>query len=208
MKSKIIAILLTGMMLMPTVAYAKGETQVPQGKSEVNTQFENKLVKMEGSLKDLKIKGSEFKNNSDIEAFISSLKAKHEIMMANTKKSIELKKQISVKKQELASILAAIKAGTKSLPADQLTLLTSKSKLLKENIDKIKILPGICSEEKNTQENIKGKRFKGAITSLDKVIANQEARYAKLVELNANMDTLLAIARQAQPVAAATPSTK
>ncbi|MBC8063137.1 MAG: hypothetical protein H7Y18_21095 [Clostridiaceae bacterium] len=208
MKSKIIALVLTGMMLMPTIAFAEGQNDITDAKSQVHSQFDNKTVKIEDKVKQLEIKGKGLKNNPATEAFISELKAKHEIMKANTKKSIELKKQISAKKQELKSILADIKAGKKTLSAEQLQVLTSKSKALKDNIEKIKNLPGISSEAKTTQENIRGKKFEVALASLDKVIAKQEARYAKLVELNATMDTLLTIARQAQPVTTATNTSK
>ena len=207
MKSKIIAVVLTGMMLMPTVAYAKGQKEVPKGNHEVQTQVESKTVNTEDNAKELDGKGKGQENKAAIETFKSEIKAKHEIMKANTQKSIELKKQISTKKQELASILSDIKAGTKTLSADQLALLTSKATAVKETVENIKALPTTNADAKDTQEDYKGKKFENALASLDKVIAKQEARYAKLVELNTNLDALLTIARQAQSVTTDTTTT-
>ena len=225
MKSKIIAILLTGMMLMPTVAYAKDKNETSKEKPQVHTRIQEKVANVEGKYKKTKdtiekietkinrtTKKLETKDkvkeiNAATETLKTELKAKHEIMKANTLKINELKKQIKAKKQELTSILSDIKAGKKTLSADQLELLTSKIKILKETAKALKTLPRIDSDVELTQKHIKGKNFETALASLDKVIAKQEARYAKLVELNTNIDSLLAIARQAQPLVPATADT-
>ena len=225
MKSKIIAILLTGMMLMPTVAYAKDKNETSKEKPQVHTRIQEKVANVEGKYKKTKdtiekietkinrtTKKLETKDkvkeiNAATETLKTELKAKHEIMKANTLKINELKKQIKAKKQELTSILSDIKAGKKTLSADQLELLTSKVKALKETAKALKTLPRIDSDVELTQKHIKGKNFETALASLDKVIAKQEARYAKLVELNTNIDSLLAIARQAQPLVPATADT-
>jgi len=225
MKSKIIAILLTGMMLMPTVAYAKDKNETSKEKPQVHTRIQEKVANVEGKYKKTKdtiekietkinrtTKKLETKDkvkeiNAATEALKTELKAKHEIMKTNTLKINELKKQIKAKKQELTSILSDIKAGKKTLSADQLELLTSKIKILKETAKALKTLPRIDSDVELTQKHIKGKNFETALASLDKVIAKQEARYAKLVELNTNIDSLLAIARQAQPLVPATADT-
>ncbi len=204
MKNKIMAIVLTGVMLMPTLAYAKGQNEAPKGKTEVKAQSQSTSLKTEENTKaqENKAKAQENKaeNKAAIEEFKAQIKAKHEIMKANTQKSIALKKQISSKKQEIALILADIKAGKKTLSPEQLDLLTAKADIVKETVATVKTLPTINPDVDNTQQKIKGKNFEAALSSLDKVIAKQEARYAKLVELNTNMDALLAIARQAQPV--------
>ena len=225
MKSKIIAILLTGMMLMPTVAYAKDKNETSKDKPQVHTSIQEKIANVEGkskktkdtiekietkinrTTKKLETKDKVKEINAATEALKTELKAKHEIMKANTLKINELKKQIKAKKQELTSILSDIKAGKKTLSADQLELLTSKVKALKETAKALKTLPRIDSDVELTQKHIKGKNFETALASLDKVIAKQEARYAKLVELNTNIDSLLVIARQAQPVVPTTADT-
>ena len=225
MKSKIIAILLTGMMLMPTVAYAKDKNETSKEKPQVHTRIQEKVANVEGkskktkdtiekietkinrTTKKLETKDKVKEINAATETLKTELKAKHEIMKTNTLKINELKKQIKAKKQELTSILSDIKAGKKTLSADQLELLTSKIKILKETAKALKTLPRIDSDVELTQKHIKGKNFETALASLDKVIAKQEARYAKLVELNTNIDSLLAIARQAQPLVPATADT-
>lgn len=204
MRNKIIALVLTGIMLMPTVSYAKGQKENPNAKSKAKVETQVKNAKAASKVKQksvTKAKNTKAKENKAVIAqFKAQIKAKHEIMKANTKKLVELRKQINAKKEELSSILDAIKAGTKTLAPDQLELLISKADIVKENADEIKTLPTVDSDIENTQKDINGKKFQAALSSLDKVIAKQEAKYAKLVELNNSLDALLAIARQAQPV--------
>lgn len=206
MRNKIIALVLTGMILMPTVSYAKGQNENPNAKSKakVEAKVKNAKAKTTSKVKQksvTKTKNTKAKENKTaIAQFKAQIKAKHEIMKANTKKLVELRKQINAKKEELSSILDAIKAGTKTLAPDQLELLISKADIVKENADEIKALPTVNSDVENTQKDINGKKFQAALSSLDKVIAKQEAKYAKLVQLNNSLDALLAIARQAQPV--------
>ena len=93
------------------------------------------------------------------------------------------------------------------MPSDQLDLLLAKADAVKETADAVKALPAVSPDVDNTQQDIKGNKFEAALSSLDKVIAKQETRYAKLVELNTKLDDLLAIARQAQPVTTAATTT-
>lgn len=222
MKKKILSIVLITVLLIPTAAYAKGQNGIGKQKAETKTEIttqkasdiEDNNQKPNVQLKNInsqsktgqtpqnktKEEAKKLENNTEKEQFKAQIRAKHEIMKTNTKKINELKKQINTKKQELASILADIKAGIKTLPSDQLDLLLAKAEAVKETADAVKALPAVSPDVDNTEQNFKSNKFEAALSSLDKVITKQEARYAKLVELNSKLDDLLAIARQAQPV--------
>ena len=201
MNKKIIALVLTGIMLVPTAVFAEGKKETNNGKAEIHTNIQNSTSKTETNKQEDKAKGNKSQENKTAsQEFKIQIRAKHEIMKGNTKKINELKKQVNTKRKELSSILEAIKAGTKTLSADQLNVLTTKADALKQVVKDVKALPAIKADVENTQEDINVNKFESALASLDKVIAKQEARYAKLEELSSKLDELLAIARQAQPV--------
>jgi hypothetical protein len=203
MKNKILVFVLAGLMLIPTAAYGKNLKDNPKDKAEIQEQAKHKTVDSEKlSNDDKKIKGKDKaeENKAIAEEFKFEMSSRHKIMKANTKNTAELRKEINTKKQELASILADIKLGNKTLSKEQLDLLTAKSVITKDTDSNINNVPNENSDLDDIKEGIKGKKFKTALSSLDSVIAKQENRYSKLVELNAQLDELLAIARQAQNV--------
>lgn len=208
MNKKIIALVLTGIMLVPTAVFAEGNKGTNKGKAEIETKIQNSTSTAETNEQEDKAKENKSQENKAAsQEFKAQIRAKHEIMKANTKKINELKKQVNTKREELSSILEAIKAGTKTLSADQLNILTTKAAALKQVVQEVKSLPALKADVENTQEDIKVSKFEAALASLDKVIAKQEARYAKLQELSSKLDELLVIARQAQPVVStSTPS--
>ena len=138
--------------------------------------------------------------------FKTDIKLKHTIMKENIDKSIKIKKEISSKKQEIAIILGAIKAGTKTLSAEELNQLITNSSEIKQSITAIQSLQEINSDVKSAGNDIKSGKFETALASLDKVIAKQEDRYSKLVLLNENLNKLLAIAHNAKDVIIGEPS--
>lgn len=173
---------------------------------ETNTNVNVNEVTIKKQEKNTTSQENKAANNSAKEQFKAQLRAKHEIMKANITKINELKKEINLKKAELETILTDIQQGKKTLSSEQLTLLTQKAALVKQSADAVKALPKINSDVDRTQENIKGSKFEVALSSLDNVIAKQEARYVKLVDLNTKLDDLLSIARQAVDVSTAASS--
>lgn len=205
MKKKIIAVLITMILLVPTTVYAKNTNNNGKGNDNMNTTTEQDKEKGSPNSNDNTEKKNQNKarvseNKADQEQFKASLKAKHKIMKENISKTNTLKKEISLEKQELAKILEEIKAGSKTLNSDDFNLLITKSASLRESVSTIQNLPEINSDVKSAGNDIKTGKYETALVSLDKVIAKQEDRYSKLLSLKNSLDDLLAIAKQAVPV--------
>lgn len=205
MKKRIIAILITMILLVPTTVYAKNTNNNGKGNDNMNTTTEQNKEKGSPNSNDNTEKKNQNKdrvaeNKTNQEQFKTSLKAKHSIMKENISKTNSLKKEISSEKQELAKILEEIKAGSKTLNSDDFNLLITKSASLRESVSTIQNLPEINSDVKSAGSDIKIGKYETALASLDKVIANQEDRYAKLLSLKSTLDDLLAIAKQAESV--------
>lgn len=227
MKKRILSIVLTAVLLIPSTVFAKGQ-KAAENQNQAKQQIESTTTSEASTASEAAAEKSSNSKKAEVQTniaqnkqniigqqkkaenisakneFKAQIRAKHEIMKANTKKINELKKQINLKKEELAAILADIDAGKKTLSSDQLALLSQKASLVKDAADALKTSPQINSDVDSVQENVKGNKFEAALASLDKVIAKQDTRYAKLVDLNSKLDDLLAIARQAVPVSTST----
>ena len=216
MKKRIFAILITIVLLVPTTVYGKDANKNGKDNDNMTTKTEDSKGKDNSSKENAKEKyntNSKQENKSTIsenkalqQQFKTDIKLKHTIMKENIDKSIKIKKEISSKKQEIAIILGAIKAGTKTLSAEELNQLITNSSEIKQSITAIQSLPEINSDVKSVGNDIKSGKFETALASLDKVIAKQEDRYSKLVLLNENLNKLLAIAHNAKDVIIGEPS--
>lgn len=218
-KTKIMALTISALLLMPSAAFAKGNDKSsekkPQDKPVVESKASTSQVKTE---KQETQKSTENVNNTEnskkeaaqqkkeenkqaVDEFKAAIKTRHETMKANTVKSMELKKEIAQKRAKLSSILDAIKEGKLTLTQDELDKLTKAAEALKVAGEKVSSLDEINNEVAETQEQVKGKKFEAALAALDKVIAKQEQRIIALQELSNSLDILLGIAETATPVA-------
>lgn len=234
-KKKLIAMVMTSVMLLPTVALAKGNSHnegnngqavVSQQKAHNNGQ-ENSS---EGSKKDSdeanehdkdktkneninkgEDKKEENQQNKDdkkqqIEAFKTQMRAKHETMKQIRQQTIAVRQQVESKTSQLNSIIKEIEAGKKTLSADMLNALLSKSQNLNIDSSSVKATAEVKSEVSDTQDKTNKKDFNNALSSLDKVIAKLQARLNALQQLNSDLDEVLAIANLATAPAPAASS--
>lgn len=196
-KNKIIAVVLSALLLIPSVAYAKGPKDKGNGGG---TTVETGANKGNGKGEDKKAENE--KKKADQEAFKKQMREKHEIMKANTKKSVELRKEIGAMNEELSPILLDIVAGKKTLTEEQLAALTAQAEIVKADAAVVNEFKFISNDVKDTQEKVKGQKFDTALAAMDRVIAKQEARIKGLEKLKEDLKVLLDIAKQAQVVAA------
>jgi chromosome segregation ATPase len=205
-------------MLMPTVAYAKGNSHDSANKggqivSEVNkktteTKISNDL-KVKDSTENVEKKKNEeqrIEKKTQIEAFKTQMKIKHETMKDISKQTILLKKQVQTKSSELKTILNDIKEGKKTLPQDMLTALLAKSENLKIDAKELKATSDINKHLSDTQDKVNKKDFNNALSSLDNVILKLQARLDALKKLNTDLDSALAIANLATVPVPETPT--
>lgn len=232
-KPKIMAILLTVLLVLPSSVYAKENPNKQSGNkpsiiSEEKKQSNSQTVKEEpvkkldntakqdnansqsSSNESIQKQNNEAKRDEkkqQIEAFKTSMKAKHETMKQIRGETITLKKQIETKTVQLKSIINDIKAGNKTLPEDMLTSLLSKADSLKIDSEGLKSTSSIGKDITDTQEKVNKKDFTNALSSLDTVIAKLQARLDALKKLNSDLDDALAIANLATTPAVADSST-
>lgn len=186
-KKALISLVLSIVLLTPTVGFAKGNaqnatTKTKQTISEVKKQI-NQTKKAE--------------KKQQIADFKTEIKAKHATIQQIQQQTIEIKKQIQTKKAQLSSIISDIKTGKKTISADMLAELLSKADDIKNNIAKVKATSEMNKEVTDAQEKINKKDFNNALSSLDKVIAKFQSRLDALKKLNSAMDDALAIANNA-----------
>lgn len=207
---KVIAIVLTALLLIPTTAFAKGPKEKDNGNgngkgTKVETPKEKDKGKSDNGDKGKKDNtGKNDDKKAEHDAFKTQLKEKLAIMKENTKKSVELKKQIEIKGEEIAAILKDIQDGKKTLTTEQMDALLAQSEIVKADVEALNNYKYIKSDVNETEENVKGKKYEGALAALDRVIAKQQGRIVVLEKLNSDLGALLDIAKQAQ-VPAATP---
>ncbi|OPJ62114.1 hypothetical protein [Clostridium oryzae] len=186
MKKKIIAMTLIALLAVPTAAYAKTSKTNPKAAAKVTS-----LSKSSSKSKKEAVKVSKQKQQ---------LKEELTTMKANVKKFVDLKKKVNAKKAELNKIMGAIKEGTKTLPADQLTALNAKIKAISAAYKDATDTASVDSEAKKAEAKSKGTQYSSAITAIDKVIAKQNSKVAKLTKLIGLYDDALTIARTATVV--------
>ena len=212
---KIIVLKLVVSMLIPSVAFAKNNSD--HGKSNVNTsvQSQNSTINESDSQSSSKNTGAKqaTQNNGqankqtntekkdtkkqEIATFKSQIRAKHETMTNLRKQIIAEKQAIDTKSTQLNAIITDIESGKKTLPTDDLNTLLSEAQKLKDDSSAVKATSGVASEVNDAQSNINKKDFNNALASLDKVIAKLQARLAALKQLNSDLDTVLALANKA-----------
>lgn len=202
-KTKIMAIALTVLLVLPSGAYAKGSPNKQSGnkhltvseeKKQSDSQINNSQSSSNGSKEKQNNEAKRDEKKQEIETFKTNMKAKHETMKQIRGETITLKKQIDTKTVQLKSIINDIKAGDKTLPEDMLTSLLSKADSLKIDSDGLKRTSGIGKDVTDAQEKVNKKDFNNALSSLDTVIAKLQARLDALKKLNSDLDDALAIA--------------
>ncbi|HEY5561683.1 MAG TPA: hypothetical protein VIK72_08010 [Clostridiaceae bacterium] len=216
-KKKIIALALTAILLMPTVTFAKGNP-VDAGKSKERVTVQSKTftaskvsdkinvndkAKDNDKVKDNNIDKAKVKEpvnvaltaekKAQLEAFKVALNAKHITMTTLRTETLALKKEIRAKADNLRAISKDIKAGKKVLTAEQLTQLLALSDIIKQDSVNLKATGCINAKVAETQDKVNKRDFSNALTSLDKVIANLQARLVSLNKLNVDLDAALAI---------------
>lgn len=218
-KQKLMALVLSVLLLMPTVAFAKGnphnETKEIKDKPKVVTEEKQKQQQTNNEVKKSEKKANEVKQNNEvkkdekkqqIEAFKTQMKVKHETMKQIRQQTVELKKQIQVNKTELNSIMTDIKAGKKTLSEDMLNSLLLKADALKVDSNEVKATAGINKDAIDAQSKVNKKDFNNALSALDKVIVKLQGRLDALKKLNVDLNDALAIAKLAtEPASPTTP---
>ena len=189
-KKKILAVILSVLLVMPISAYAKGNENNSVNKEQKvvteSNQGKGATVKV---LKEV----NKDQKQQEIATFKIELKNKHETMTALRQQTIELKKQIEDEKTKLEGILEDIKSGAKTLPQDQLTLLLAKVSSLKTDAAVVKTTGIINKDAVDAQSKVQSKDFNNALASLDKVIAKFQARLAALQKLKSDLVDIMAI---------------
>jgi chromosome segregation ATPase len=213
---KLIALVISGLMLMPTIAYAKGNSHDSSNKggqivnSETKNSSDNKNI---GSPENKKVEekkneAKRLEKKSQIEAFKTQMRAKHEIMKQIRQDTKTVKKQVETKTSQLKAIISDIQAGKRTLTEDMLTALLAKSENLKIDINELKATSNINKHLSEAQEKVNKRDFNNALSALDNVIAKLQSRLDALKKLNIDLDAALAIANGATvptPVAGTTP---
>jgi chromosome segregation ATPase len=227
-RQRIIALTMTVLLLIPTIAYAKGNndkekatktTIVEQKETNKGKPDETKTTAPQGKSDQQKAetgqaKADEHKDKKDakkaeIEAFKEAMKLKHKTMTQLKNETQELKKQVELKKEELKATLEELKSGAKTLPEDQLNKLISLAQNLVTDGEKLKETAKI--ETGAVEEQAKAGGFNNALNALETVIGKMQLRLDALKKLNTHIDAMLAIASEAtvptQPVADTTTPT-
>ncbi|MBL4936617.1 hypothetical protein JK636_12695 [Clostridium sp. YIM B02515] len=213
---KLIAVVMSALILMPTAAFAKGNPNsnsnsnagkglqqiISKDKGQAPSTHEDKETsKVENENKGaVQKQANEVKKDAkkqEIEAFKTQMKAKHDTMNQLRKQTISVRHQIEAKTESLTSIINDIQAGKKTLPQDMLDELLLKSQNIKSDTDSVKATSEISKEVSDTQDKVNKQDFNNALSSLDKVISRLQARLDALNKLNADLDELLAIANMA-----------
>lgn len=209
---KLIAVVMSALILMPTAAFAKGNpnSNAAKGQQQIvnkdKGQVQSTSADKEASKAGNENKGAVQKQanedkkdakKQEIEAFKAQIKAKHDTMSQIRKQTIALRQQIEVKTESLTAIINDIEAGKKTLPQDMLDELLLKSQNLKSDTDAVKATSEISKEVSDTQDKVNKQDFNNALASLDKVISKLQARLDALKKLNADLDEVLAIANMA-----------
>jgi chromosome segregation ATPase len=202
---KLIALAISGLMLMPTVAYAKGNTNTSSNKSgQIVSQEKVQSTKQDKpSSSDKNVE-----KKQQIETFKTQMRAKHETMKQIRQDTNAVKKQVETKTSQLKAIISDIQAGKKTLTEDMLTALLAKSENLKIDINELKATSNINKHLSEAQEKVNKRDFNNALSALDNVIAKLQSRLDALKKLNIDLDAALAIANGATvptPVAGTTP---
>lgn len=206
-KRRLLALILSAVLLVPTVAYAKGNSNngenakgkvVSEEKKENNKDNKkevDKEVKKENNGTEKKqaneIKKEEKKEQ--IASFKEAMRAKHETMKAIKQETIEVKKEIQDKKVKLEGILNDIKEGNKEISEETLKSLLEKVESFKTHTKEVKATEDINKNIDETQDKVNKKDFNNALASLDKVIGKLQARLDALKKLNADIDEALAL---------------
>lgn len=179
-RKKIIALVMSCMMLVPTAVYAKGNknSSLNNGK---NIAVE-KVKKNEEKREDKK---------AQVEAFKAQVKAKHETMKELRQQIKEERQEIEKKTAQLSQIIGDIKSGNKTLPQDVLNTLLSKSEELNSDSNQVKSTAEVNNDVNDAQSKVNKKDFNNALNSMDKVIAKMQARLDALKKLNADLDEVL-----------------
>ncbi|MDD7792742.1 hypothetical protein [Clostridium sp. 'White wine YQ'] len=210
-KTKLAALVISGVMLTSTAVYAKGKPENPgANKANVVSQDKNQssdAKQNNGSAQKEANQAKKDEKKQQISEFKTAMKAKHETMKQIRQQTIQVRQQIEAKTEELNSILEDIKAGNKTLPEDMLNDLLAKAAVLNTSSGEVKATTGVSTVEADTQDKVEKKDFSNALASMDKVIAKLQARLDALNKLNSNLDDALAIARQAAAPAKEDPST-
>lgn len=185
-KKKIIALILTCSMLVPTAAYAKGNqnSSLHNGKNIVS----EKVQKNEEKKEDKK---------AQVDAFKAQMKIKHEAMKEIRQQLKEVRQEIEEKTVQLTKTISDIKSGDKTLPQDTLNNLLSKSEDLDLHSKEVKSTAEANSDVNDTQSKVNKKDFNNALNSMDKVIAKMQARLDALKKLNADLDGILKVVNSA-----------
>lgn len=216
-KKKLIAMVMTSVMLLPTVVQAKGnshnegnneQSMVSQQKAHNNGQENSNVGSKNDSNEDNKEESQQNKDakKQQIETFKTQIRAKHETMKQIKQQTKAVRQEIESKTSQLNSIIKDIEAGKKTLSADMLNALLSKSQNLNIDSSAVKATSEIKSEVSDAQDKINKKDFNNALSSLDKVIAKLQARLDALQQLNSDLNEVLAIANLATAPAPTTSS--
>ena len=204
---KLIALTISGLMLMPTIAYAKGNSAASSTKggqivseekvqpkkvdSEIKTSTDTKNI----DKKDNQAKMAEKK--TQIAAFKAEMKIKHETMKQIKEETITVKKEVQTKSKELKTILKDIQDGKKTLSEEMLTALLAQSEALKLDNKNLKATEDINKDLSETQDKVNKSDFNNALASMDKVIAKFQSRLDALKKLSTDLDAALVIANLA-----------
>ncbi len=203
MKSKkIIALLVTGVMLFPTVAFAQNAThQSANVKNHIIEQVNENLDN--ASEKASKVltaaapieKGEGKLNNQEkkdqIATFKTAIKDKHSNMKDIFAEIKTAREDIKVQKEQLRNLLKDIKSGKSKLADSDLKEISALAEDLKADSSKVKATAGLQKDTENLQEEVNKNDFNNAIASLDKVIAKLNARLAALEELKTHLNSLI-----------------
>lgn len=179
-RKKIIALVMSCLMLVPTSVYAKGN--------------KNSSLHNGNNIKVEKVKKNEEKKEdkkAQIETFKAQMKIKHETMKELRQQIKEVRQEIEKKTAQLAQISEDIKSGNKTFPQDALSTMLSKSEDLNADSSKLKSTAEASSDVNDAQSKVNKKDFNNALASMDKVIAKMQARLDALKKLNSDLDAVL-----------------
>lgn len=228
MKKKMIAIIISALMLIPTAVFAEGnsddsqtetKTQVTQqetatksqdqdnketSESKDNQQDSNKVTtdskeNKQGATAESKENNSEVQeNNEGDQQYENEVNSENDNVQADTNQSSDLQDQISTEKEKLNVILNDIQDGKKTLTQEQLDLIVSKAETINKSVDKVNSFKGLNTAIDAVQASADNHKYKTAASSLKDVTSKLKARNAALAELNNNLKDILNIANQAQ----------
>ena len=231
-KKRIISLVLSVLVILPTTAFAKGNnnSKEMQGKGQqVSEKYasdekdadkdkdqekdsDKSMNKIVNDIKNVANGKQDTTQNNDakkqqIEQFKTAMRAKHEQMTALRVQINAQRSQINQKKEQLERIVEDLKSGDKTLSPDMLTALLAAAQNLKLDATQVKATVEINNEVSDTQAKVKAKDFNNALASMDKVIAKLQQRLDALKQLNADLDAALAIANKAVAPAPTTGTT-